>query len=109
MKFDHFPKGTPHNIHKALKEEHKALLAANNELVEQRLLFEEENNDLRVFLRDDEDMVSLNVSGTIMAKNRFTLGMCKDLSLAKQFNDPLWKQKDKTTPAKQWSCEEVAK
>ena len=30
-------------------------------------------------------------------------------ALAKQFDDPLWMQKDKMTPAKQWSCEEVAK
>ena len=107
MKFDHFPKGTSHNIQKALKEEQKALLAANDKLIEQRLLFEEENNDLRFFLGDDEDMVSLNVSGTIMATNRSTLGLYKDSALAKQFDDPLWMQKDKTTPAKQWSCEEL--
>ena len=54
-------------------------------------------------------MVSLNVSGTIMATKRSALGLYKDSALAKQFDDPLWTQKDKTTPAKQWSCEEVAK
>ena len=98
-----------HDFKAALEEEHKALLAANDKLIEQRLRFEEENNNLRFFLGDDEDMVSLNVSGTIMATKRSTLGLCKDSALAKQFDDPLWTQKDKTAPAKQWNCEEVAK
>ena len=56
MKFDHLSKETPHDIKTALEEEHKALLAANTELIDQQLLFEEENNDLRFFLGDDEDM-----------------------------------------------------
>ena len=50
MKFDNLPKETPRSIQRVLKEEQKALLAANNELVEQRLLFEEENTNIRVFL-----------------------------------------------------------
>ena len=91
MKFDHLSRETtPHYIKTALEEEHKALLSANNDLIEQRLLFEEENNDLRFFLGDDEDMVSLNVSGMIMVKKRSTLGLCKDSALANQFDEPLW-------------------
>ena len=54
------------------------------------------------------DIVWLNVSGTLMATKRSTLGLCKDFVLTKQFNDPLWAQEDKITPAKDWSCEEVA-
>ena len=50
MKLDHFSKETPHDIRTALEEEHKAILAANDMLIEQRLLFEEENNDLRFSL-----------------------------------------------------------
>ena len=109
MKFDHLPKEKPHNIQTILKEERKSLLAANNDILEKRLLFEEENNNLRFFLGDDEDMVVLNASGIIMATKRSTLGMCKDSTREKQFDDPLWTQKDKKTPEKQWSCEEVAK
>ena len=41
MKFDHFLKETPHDIRTALEEEQKALLAANDMLIDQRLLFEE--------------------------------------------------------------------
>ena len=98
MKFDHLSKETPHGIKTALGEEHKALLAANTELVEQRLLFEEENNDLIFFHGNDEDMLLLNVSRTIMATKRSTLGLCKDSTLAKQFDDPLCTQKDKMAP-----------
>ena len=109
MKFDHLLKETPHDIRTALEEEQKALLAANDMLIEQRLLSEEENNDLEFFLGDDEDIVLLNVSGTIMATEKSTLGLCKDSVLAKQFDDPLWVQQDKTASVKQWSCEDVAK
>ena len=105
MKFDHLPKETPHSIQKVLKEEQKALLAANNELVEQRLLFEEENNDLNFFIGNDEDIVLLNASGTLMETKRSTLGLYKDSALAKQFDDPLWTQKDKTAPAGPPCCQ----
>ena len=44
-----------------------------------------------------------------MATKRSTLGLCKDSAIAKQFDDPLWTQKDKSAPAKQWSCEDVTK
>ena len=54
-------------------------------------------------------MVSLNVSGTIMATKRSTLGLYKDSALAKQFDDPLWVQQKNTASAEEWSCEEVAK
>ena len=50
MNFDHLPKETSHDIKTALEKEHKALLASNNDLVDKRLLFEKENNDIRVFL-----------------------------------------------------------
>ena len=50
MKFDHLPKETSHDINTALEKEHKALLASNNDIVDKRLLFEKENNDIRVFL-----------------------------------------------------------
>ena len=75
----------------------------------QQLLFEEEKKYLSLFLGDNENMVSLNFSGTLMASKRSTLGLCKDSVLANQFDDPLWTQIYKTPPAKQWSFEEVSK
>ena len=42
-----------------------------------------------------------------MATKRSTLGLRKDSILANQFDHPLWAQQDKTTPEKDWSCEEV--
>ena len=92
MKFDHLLKETSRDINTALEEEQKALLAANDKLVEQRLLFEKENNDFGFFLGSEENIVSLNVSGTIMATKRSTLGLYKDSVLANHFGDPLWVQ-----------------
>ena len=44
MKLDHLSKETFHDIKTVLEEEQKALLTANNNIIEQRLLFEGENN-----------------------------------------------------------------
>ena len=44
-----------------------------------------------------------------MATKRSTLGMCKDSVLAKQFDDPLWVQQDKTSSVKKWSYYAVTK
>ena len=54
------------------------------------------------------DVVWFDVSGTLMATKRSTLGLCKDSALAKQFDNPLWRQQYKATSAKKWSCKEVA-
>ena len=107
--FDNFPKETPQNIQTFLKEEHKSLLSANNDLIEKQFVFEEENNHIRFLLRDDEDVVLLNISGKLMTTKRSNLGLCKDSVLAKQFDKPLWVREDKTTLAKEWSCNEVSK
>ena len=87
MYFYHFPKETPHNIKAALDQ--KERLAAKNDYIEERLLFEEDNNNIMFYLGDDEDIVLLNVSGTIMAINWSTLGMFKDTVLANQFDNTL--------------------
>ena len=39
MTFDNLPKETPHNIQTVLKEEQKALISANNDLIEQRIFW----------------------------------------------------------------------
>ena len=53
------------------------------------------------------DVVWFDVSGTLMATKRSTLGLCMDSVLAKNFDDPLWVRKDNTKSVKQWNCEEV--
>ena len=93
MKFDHLSKETSHYIKTDIEEEQKALLDANDKLVEQQLLFEEDNNDLIFFLGSDDNIISLNISGITVATKRSTLGLYKDSFLAKQFDDPLWVQK----------------
>ena len=41
MKFYHFPNKSPHSIKTVIKDEQKVLFADNNELLYQRLLFNE--------------------------------------------------------------------
>ena len=102
MKFDCFPQEAPFDFKTILEEEQKAL-------IEQQLLIEKENNCFKFFIKNEtENIVWLDVSGTLMATKRSTLGLCEDSVLAKQFNDPLWMQQDKRTLTEQWSCEEVA-
>ena len=44
-----------------------------------------------------------------MVTKRFTLGLCRDYSLTKQFYGLLWGQQKSTTSEEEWSCEEVSK
>ena len=53
MEFNHFTKGTPHDIQTDIEEEQKEILDDKNDLIEQGILFEEENNDIIFFLGDD--------------------------------------------------------
>ena len=60
-------------------------------------------------LGSDENIVSLNVSNTIMETKRSTLGLYKNSVLEKQFDDPLWEQQKNTASSEEWNWEEVAK
>ena len=82
----------------------------NNDLIDQRLLFGEERSHIRMFLLNmTEDTVWLNVSSKLTAKERSTLGMCKDSVLAKHFDKLICVHQDKTASVKKKICEEVAK
>ena len=86
----------------------RSLISENDKLNHQRHLFEEESNKLNFFINNETvDIVWIFFSGTFMATKRSTLGLRKDSILANQFDHPLWAQQDKTTPEKDWSCEEV--
>ena len=95
MQFEYLLKETPHDT--------------NDKLIEHRLLFEEENNDIGFSLGSNENIVSLNVIRTIVVTNRYTLGLYKDSVLAKQFDDPLWVRQKNTASVEEWNFEEVAK
>ena len=43
-----------------------------------------------------------------MATKRFTLGLCKDSVLAKNFYEPLWVHQDKIVSMQYFNCEDVA-
>ena len=109
MMFNKFPIWKSYEIQTVLEKEQNALIFANDKLNHQRHLFEEEKNHLHFFTNNKTvDVVWLDLSGTLMSTKRSILGLYKDFVLAKRFDDPLWAQQDKTTSAKDWSCEEVA-
>jgi hypothetical protein len=57
----------------------------------------------------NEDIISLNVSGTIMTTTRATLRIIEDSVLAQQFDDTKWtEQGHNKLRANEWTQEEVA-
>ena len=56
----------------------------------------------------NEDIISLNVSGTIMTTTRATLRIVEDSVLAQQFDDTKWTEQGHNNPrANKWTQEEV--
>ena len=49
----------------------------------------------------------INFSNKIMATKQSNLRLFKYSVLANQYDEPLWAQKEKMTPVKKWSSEEV--
>eukprot|EP00586_Coscinodiscus_wailesii_P010113 CAMPEP_0172490414 /NCGR_PEP_ID=MMETSP1066-20121228/20820_1 /TAXON_ID=671091 /ORGANISM="Coscinodiscus wailesii, Strain CCMP2513" /LENGTH=605 /DNA_ID=CAMNT_0013258867 /DNA_START=47 /DNA_END=1864 /DNA_ORIENTATION=+ len=100
----------PEDFQKLLKQEQQALIAAENEIEEQERMFEKEKSFVDYFLNyKPTDIIWFNVSGTIMATKRSTIGFFKDSVLAKQFNNPLWSgmRSDNVLPVSKWDCKGV--
>ena len=77
------------------------------------LSLEESFKDEKQFIEsfgsgDLNNVVMLNVSGTIMATSRATLLLCKDSVLAKQFDDSKWTEQGTASPrVKDWTPDDV--
>ena len=64
---------------------------------------------LSVVKGSNKDIISLNVSGTIMTTTRATLRIIEDSVLAQQFDDTKWKEQGhKKLRVNEWTQEEVA-
>jgi len=97
------------DIKTVLDEEKKALIETNSILQQQVRAFEREKHFVDTFATgESEDIVQFNVSGEHMAVKRSTLGLCRDSVLAKQFDDPLWKQNGNLGSVEHWDFEQVA-
>ena len=86
---------------------------ALQELEVEVLSLEESFRDEELFIEsfgsgDINDIVMLNVSGTVMAISRAALLLCKDSVLAQQFDDSKWKEQGSTSPrVNEWAPDDV--
>ena len=100
----------PDKIKQAIYGKRKALSELNTEIasVEKKLTSEQEFIELFA-VGEKKDVITLNVSGTIVTTKRETLVFVKDSVLAQQFDDAKWTiQGSKSARAvKEWSPIEV--
>ena len=102
---NHFTK----EVNEALNKKWESLYALEAEVTQ----LEERYKDERHFVEslvggDTNDVILLNVSGTMMATRRETLMIAQDSVLAQQFDDKKWTVQGKFPPVKAWTPPEVS-
>jgi hypothetical protein len=86
------------------------LSTLNSEILSLEESFKEEEQFIDSFARGNtSDIVTLNVSGTIMATRRDTLQITEDSMLAQQFDDTKWTEQGNSPKVKEWTTDDVAK
>jgi hypothetical protein len=100
--------GFTKEVNEALNKKWESLYALEAEVTQ----LEERYKDERHFVEslvggDTNDVVLLNVSGTMMATKRATLMIAQDSVLAQQFDDKKWTVQGKFPPVKAWTPPEV--
>ncbi len=96
-------------INEAINEKWETLHALEKEVLSQEVLFENEEHFVESFASGDRnDLITLDVSGTIMVTKRATLQFIDGSVLAQQFDDTKWtEQGSNKTRVKEWSSAEV--
>ncbi|KAL3808765.1 hypothetical protein ACHAXA_001341 [Cyclostephanos tholiformis] len=96
-------------INKAINSRRACLLQAEAEM----LHFEESFNNEQKFVEkfasgDAQDIIALNVSGTLMMTTRATLCTIKDSVLAQRFDDSKWTEQGcNCSPVREWTPDQV--
>ncbi|KAL7494177.1 hypothetical protein ACHAWT_002900 [Skeletonema menzelii] len=96
------------DVNEAINEKWTSLFA-----LEQKLASLEENlKDEEEFIEslsggDRQDIITLNVSGTVMATKRATLMIAEDSVLAQQFDDTKWTEQRSNLQVKEWAPDDV--
>eukprot|EP00986_Skeletonema_menzelii_P005186 scaffold1837_cov124-Skeletonema_menzelii.AAC.4 len=101
-KVDQFTK----EINEAINEKWKALRALKRDLTSLEERFKDEQQFIESLSSEDvKDIITLNVSGTVMATKRATLMVVEDSMLAQQFDDTKWtEQGNGNSPkVKEWT------
>jgi hypothetical protein len=98
------------DINKAINEKWATLRELEAELCSLEESFDDEELFITAFASGErKDIITLNVSGTIMVTKRSTLQVTEDSVLARQFDDTKWTaQGFSNLRVKEWSPEEVS-
>ena len=98
-------------VNDAINEKWLTLQELEEEVLSLEESFKDEENFIESFLSGDtNDVVLLNVSGTMMATKRAVLMIAEDSVLAQQFDDTKWTEQGcKDIRVKDWEPDEVAK
>ena len=97
------------DINRALTAKRKSLVLFESKIIHLEDSFKEEKTFIDVFAYGDtKDVVTLNVSGTVMVTKRATLCIAEDSVLAQQFDDAKWTEQGCNTPrVKEWTPQDV--
>ena len=96
-------------IGEAIKEHWKTLSAQDAQILSLEERFKEEEESFNsVACGNTCDIITLNVSGTIMATRRDTLKIAEDSMLAQQFDDTKWTEQGCAPKVKEWTPDDVA-
>ena len=96
-------------INEAINAKQESLLKAEFELLHLEDSFKDERDFVvAVASGHTKDVVTLNVSGTMMATNRSTLQTTENSVLAQQFDDTKWTNQGSNIPrVKEWTPGDV--
>jgi hypothetical protein len=98
------------DMNKAINLKQACLLQAESKMLQLEGSFTDEQTFVDKFVTGDaQDVIVLNVSGTVMNTKRCTLCAVDDSVLAQQFNDSKWTEQGCTSPpVKEWTPVEVS-
>jgi len=97
-------------IKKAINKKHACLLHTESEMLQLEESFKDKQTFIEKFASGDtKDVVTLNVSSTIMVTKPSTLCTAKDSVLAKQFEDSKWTEQGCNAPrVNEWMPDQVS-
>lgn len=98
------------DVNKAIDAKQACLLQAEAEMFRSEESFDEEQTFIEKFASGDaKDVISLNVSGTMMVTTRATLCAMKDSVMAQQFDDSKWTEQGSDGPlVDEWTPDQVS-
>ena len=99
-------------VNEAINNKWTTLQELEVDVISQEECFKDEAKFIEAFASGDgiDNIVTLNVSGTLMATSRETLLLCKESVLAQQFVDSKWTEQGRCTDlshVKGWSPDDV--